>query len=134
MNGSTRSSKASSCRQPALCFWETEPPQRVPGLRLREIPSFSARGMRTIYGRADHFPHCPTYVMDIWMAKSGRLFVRFWSRGVYVNWRSYEVKGLTIPVGSLSRVLHDNEHLVPSLVRKKYEEWVTDCIEYPDQK
>ena len=124
--------------------WDTPDAARVPGVTLEPIPRFDARGMRRIYGRGDHFPpapspvegfgptRTPTFCMDIWQARSGRIFVRFWSRGCYVDWCSYELCGMVIPVGALRPAACANEGLVPTILRDRYEAWVGDCLEYPD--
>ena len=112
-------------------FWSTKPVARAPKAQLDAIPPFSARGMRRIYGRGDHFPGLPTYNLDVWLTKERRIMVRFWSRGSFVDPCSYELRNGRIPVDTLSSVPAENESHVPLALRAEYEDWVIDRVEYP---
>jgi hypothetical protein len=46
--------------------WQTKPP-RSTRVKITNISPFSARGMRWVFGRGDHFPGQAAFNMDIWM-------------------------------------------------------------------
>ena len=133
MGGNRPRKKRSLRRQRRRSFshWDTVRPAPAAHISLEEIGRFGARGMRRIYGRGDRFSGLPALNMDIWRAKSGRVFVRFWSRGSYVDWRAYELHGLVVPVAPSGGAVSDHEALVPAVVRDEYDEWVIDRVEYP---
>ncbi len=105
-----------------VCWDEKGPNQ--PGISLEIIDAFDARGMRRIYGRGDHYGR-RTFNMDIWQARGGGLFARFWSRNYDVEWCSFEIIGF--PAKRLTQkheMCGDNEHCVPECLRREYESWV----------
>ena len=67
----------------------------------------------------------------MYLRKDRRVFVRFYSPGKRVTYRSYEMIGLTLPPMREIAKLLDDEH-VPALLRDLYEDWVSECIQYPD--
>lgn len=106
-------------------YWETDAPDYP--VTLVETEHFDARGMKRVYGRGDYFQRYRTFNMDIWKDRSGRLFMRFWSRSGDVDWRSYELKGMdgsTIPVD----IHHSDciDYWVPIRVRDAYEQWIRE--------
>jgi len=60
-----------------IADWEAPAP-KVRGVTWDYVEDFDARGMRRVYGRGDHFGRNPVFHMDVWLAKNGRLLVRFW--------------------------------------------------------
>lgn len=123
-------------------------PGKSQGEELVEIPSFSARGMRLIYGREDHFPipNREEWVrlfgwseirfqlkccMDIWLRKDGYMFVRFHASRKCLETFSFELTGPAVPTELKHGVLLD-ESWVPQVLRDRYDEWIEDCLEYPD--
>lgn len=142
--GTKQFGKLESPRPNRSLDWVTPDPDPRADLALQPIPAFDARGMRRIYGRSDHFlpapspipgfgrQRVPAYCLDIWRAKTGRIFVRFWSRSGYVDGCAYELQGLAFPESSLKPESGDNEAWVPSIVRDAYETWVAESLEYPD--
>jgi len=86
--------------------------------------------MRLVYGRGDHFQRL-SCGLDMYLRKDRRVFVRFYSPGKRVTYRSYEMIGLTLPPMREIAKLLDDEH-VPALLRDLYEDWVSECIQYPD--
>jgi hypothetical protein len=106
-----------------IVLWESKASES--SVILEACEPFDARGMRPVYGRGDHFGRAPTYHMDIWRDRRGRLFMRFWSRSDEIDWQSFEVKGLDI--GSIPE--REREHCfvdcwLPQAVRDAYENWV----------
>jgi hypothetical protein len=98
---------------------------------LADTGWFDARGMRSPYGRADKIPDLPAYHLDMWVAKGGRVFIRFWSRGSYVGPLSFELRGADLQLAAAAESPRQNQHLVPAIVRDRYDEWVVDRVEYP---
>jgi hypothetical protein len=128
-------------------YWFTTP-QKHPNAKVIEIPSFSARGMRLIYGRDDHFPipNEEEYVrlfgwseirinlrcgMNIWQRKDGRIFLRFRASHKCLESFSFELVGPCVPK-ELKRGTLLDESWVPQVLRQRYNEWLEDCLEYPD--
>ncbi len=99
---------------------------------MKRLDAFDARGKLLVYRRADTFPGLPTLWMDLWMAKDGRVYSRFHSRGIYVDQLDFEVVGLDLSRAGLPDPRSDNERFVPKAVRERYDEWVIERIEYPD--
>ena len=104
-------------------FWESEAPETT--AILEACDPFDARGMRSVYGRVDIIPRAPTYHMDIWRDRRGRLFMRCWSRSDEIEWESWEIKG--IDISSIPE--REREHCfvdcwLPKAVRDAYENWV----------
>lgn len=77
-----------------LTFWESEIPATV--ATVEEIDHFDARGMQRVYGRGDHFGRHHSFNMDIWMARNGRLLMRYWSRYCDIDRRSFEITGVDL--------------------------------------
>jgi hypothetical protein len=106
-----------------VVHWEDEVPSS-PSIRVDNIDHFDARGKRWVYGRGDHFGKL-TVNMDVWLAKDGRLFARFWSRNDEVDWYSYEIVGLSFPKRGKNRAVEEfGEHWVPDCLRQEYDNWV----------
>lgn len=105
-------------------------PKRSRSIRILTAPRFSIRGMRFVYGRGDFF-HRLSRGLSIYLRKDGRVFFQFESPGKRVTYRSYELLGIEPPpllVGDKSVA----DDFVPEIVRDLYEEWVIECLEYPD--
>ena len=99
-------------------------------IRILEVPKISRRGMRLISGRGDHFGRL-SCGLDMLLRKDGRLFVLFYSPGKRVMYRSYELIGLKLPPLPERGKLYEDD-CVPEVLRDLYEDWTTECIEYPD--
>ena len=89
---------------------------------LSEIEYFSARGMRRVYGRGDHYKEGRTFNMDIWRDRDNRLLVRFWGRSDDVDDESWEIIGVP-DAHRLSGPPFD-ERWVPECLRRQYDMWV----------
>ncbi len=111
--------------------WDAQKgPARRKAISILTAPDFSARGMRQIYGRGDHFPRL-SCGMDIFLRRDGRLFVRFYSPGLRETYRTYELLGLKLPaLPERGTLLGDD--CVPEALRDLYEGWVEECLWYPD--
>jgi hypothetical protein len=96
---------------------------RSKSVRWEYAPAFNARGMKRLYGRADHFGTW-TANMGMWMARDGRIVARFWSRTEDVDDCSYEIFGLKTPSAKAGVPL-DADRWVPAGLRWEYEDWVT---------
>ena len=113
-----------------------------------DIPWFSARGIRRIYGRGDGFeiPSDENVILvfvrseiyrrltcdiDIWLRKDGRVFVRFFSSKQRIDPLSFELTGARIP-SELKRGILLDESWVPQVLRDTYDEWIEECFDYPD--
>lgn len=90
-------------------FWSTRPIARGSKAVLESAAPFDARGMRSIFRRGDQFPGLPAYSMGMWLAKDGRLLVRFSSRGSCVEPRSYQVHQFRIDPRCVPTLTGDNE-------------------------
>ena len=105
--------------------WETEPPG-LPDAQLDATGHFSARGMRWIYGRGDQFGRKARFNIDIWLARSGDVYIRFWSR-------SDEVDNLSLILRDVPPTLFadhqrgrpSSDAWIPEIVRTAYDEWVS---------
>jgi hypothetical protein len=110
-------------RKKRVIDWEDEG-LISPSIRLNHIGHFAARGKRRVYGRGDRFGKL-TLNMDVWRAKDGRLFARFWSRNDEVDWYSYEIVGLSfLNRRKKTAVTEFGEHWVPECLRQEYDDWV----------
>lgn len=80
--------------------------------------SFDARGMKLVYGRADHFGNKAAFHMDVWRRKDGVLLARLWSNNREVDGESLRIRKHTpdCPV-------HD-ERWVPEQLRIHYSNWL----------
>ena len=94
-----------------------------PGIGVVYIDHFVARGMRSVYGRGDHFGNGRTFHMDVWLSRDGRLLSRFWSRRSEVDWLSLEVTGHVYPKHP-SEWPAQTEDWVPLLLREEYDHWI----------
>jgi hypothetical protein len=108
-------------------YWETISGRRDPGIEVRSIDYFNARGMRRVFGRSDTFPLAGkrTYKrnMDIWLTREGRLLARFWARGCEVDNQSFEIVGLPHPLLWQKRS-GLSEDWVPQRLRNEYDDWL----------
>lgn len=106
-----------------VVYWEEKGPSKA-GISVVMIEEFDARGMRRIFGRGDHFDR-RVFHMDLWQARSGRLFARFWSRGCDMERLSFEIIGFP-PKRPIEKyeTCGDNEHWVPECLRREYDRWV----------
>jgi hypothetical protein len=109
---------------------------------------FSARGMRCLYmlsglveipnsrfaqetmGRAKIHCRC-TLSFGIWREKTGRILVRFKSTRYHHDCLCYEIVGWTPPAVFPGEKFLDDSQL-PWIVKAAYEDWETDCFDYPD--
>ena len=106
-----------------VVYWEHRA-ATGPSIRLEFIAHFDARGKQRVYGRGDHFGKL-TVNMDVWRAKDGRLFARFWSRNDEVDWWSLEIVGLSFTKRAHNIAAAEfGEHWVPQCLRDEYEKWV----------
>jgi hypothetical protein len=88
---------------------------------IEAIDHFSARGMRRVYGRGDHFDR-RTFHLDIWRNRNNRLLVRFWSYCNDVDGESWELFG--VPAAQFLTGQPFNESWVPDCLRNQYDQWV----------
>ena len=102
--------------------WEQSGP-RGRGISAKFIDPFSARGMRRVYGRGDHFGRGRTFNMDVWLTRDGRLLARFWARRDEVDWLSLEVTGF-IHAPPQNKKREVNEDWVPKCIRDEYDNWI----------
>jgi hypothetical protein len=86
--------------------------------------------MLLAYRRNDGFPKF-SCGMEMWVRKDGRLFVRFISPGLRTTYRTYELLGIQPPSPPKQGELFD-DNCVPNVLRDLYEDWVEECIWYPD--
>ncbi len=104
--------------------WNTDPPRNV-RVEIEYIDWFSARGMKRVYGRGDHFHGRASLNMDIWRNRHGQLFVRFWSRGEEVDDYSLTIHGInteSLPDGPSEDGFTDE--WLPKTFREEYESWI----------
>jgi hypothetical protein len=69
--------------------------------------------------------------MEMWVRKDGRLFVRFISPGLRTTYRTYQLLGIQSSSPPKHGELFD-DNCVPNVLRDLYEDWVEECIWYPD--
>lgn len=103
-------------------IWSEDGPQSD-GITVEQIDGFSARGMRAVYGRGDHFGR-QIFHMDVWLTREGRFLARFWSRCAEVDWESWEVLGLPISMTKLTDKQPSHEEFVPTCLRDVYDDWI----------
>jgi len=110
--------------------WHMKGPGRMKSIYLMGFPGFSARGMRLIYYRNDHYPFydAPSLAckMDIWQDKYGRILVRFYTRRPNLDQQYYELRGVKLPKKWSRNEFEDN--FVPEALRDCYSEWVDECF------
>jgi hypothetical protein len=120
-----------SRRPDRFLSWDSQKgPARRKAISILTAPDFSARGMRRIYGRGDHFPRL-SCGMVIFLRRDARVFVRFYSPGLRETYRTYELLGLklrTLP----QRGAPLGDDCVPEVLRDLYEGWVEECLWHPD--
>jgi len=92
-------------------------------IELEHIAWFSARGLKRLYA-ADHyqFGGKRKYSMDIWLAKDGRLLMRFYNRCADADNYAYEIRGMTyadIPEDEIG-----SENWIPDFIIKQFENWM----------
>ncbi len=119
--------KALAIRKP-MFEWSTEPPVVKPGIvNVVEIDSFSAKGMRRVYGRGDHFGGGRTFQLDIWKNKHDQLFMRCWSHYSDYLQRSFSITGVNTEVMPKVDGKPDlREEWVPQIVRDSYDDWARE--------
>lgn len=107
-----------------LVAWDTEgASNRRIGITM--IDDFDARGMHCLYVRTDTFPKKHSFNMTIWKDRKDRLLARFWSRGKYIEWESYEIIG--IKTESILRFQEKDRYTdkwIPKCLRDAYDEWI----------
>ena len=107
-----------------VIHWDTHPPRNV-RVEIEPTESFSARGMKRVYGRADRLPGRAAFHMDIWRNRHGHLFVRFWSQAADTDDWSLTIRG--IKPESLSKRdgnVGVTDAWIPGSLRKEYEQWL----------
>lgn len=114
-----------------LILWNSpQGPSRNQSIQILDAPNFAAHEMRLFYGQGNHFEKL-SCGLDLFLRKDGRIFIRFSSPAHRVARRTYELTGLQIPtLPERGKLLEDN--CVPEILRDLYDEWVSDCLEYPD--
>ena len=128
--------------------WSGRWPRRTPSIQMLPLTHFSARGMELIYGRGDRYPiyytepigvpwgkrkfHCMVDCsMEIRHRSDGHLFVRFKpNRRCLPTW-TFELVWPTVPSDQEGRPQID-ELSVPRAVRDEYEDYVSECLDWPD--
>lgn len=108
--------------------WFTAPPEIEPRIvDVVEIDPFSAKGMRRVYGRGDHFGGGRTFQLDIWRNNHDQLFMRCWSHyGDYLP-RSFSITGVKPQVNPKVDGKPDlREEWVPQIVRDAYNDWARE--------
>jgi hypothetical protein len=108
--------------------WSTEPPETEPGdVAVVEIEPFSAKGMKRVYGRGDHFGRGRTFQLDIWKNKHDQLFMRCWSHySDYIS-RSFSITGVNPQVNpKVVGKPYLSEEWVPQIVRDAYDDWARE--------
>ena len=106
-------------------FPEWDTPVSPQNAIVTEIAHFNARGMRRVYGRGEVFPGGPSFNMDIWLTRDGRLLMRCWSRCNEIDDRSFEINGIpqaSIPVRQAGDTFA--ESWIPLAVRQAYGCWI----------
>ncbi len=131
-----------------LVAWAEKGPSRIKSIELFCVKPFSARGMKCLYGRGDHYPMSNSKIvqqvfglgenarpmvcmMDMWLRKDGCVFARFYTRRRRVDKWWFEVRGLKLPA-EWKRADFLSGKCVPEALRDRYEEWVNYCLCYPD--
>lgn len=108
-------------------YWEAISGRRDPGIEVKSIDHFNARGMRRVYGRGDTFSLGGKRIykrnMDIWLTREGRLLARFWARDNEVDDESFEIIGLSHPP-LLEQNSGLSEEWVAQGLRKEYDDWL----------
>ena len=107
-----------------LTYWTSKPRKRT--AKVEECGHFDARGMLCVHGRGDLFVR-RTFNMGIWLKRDGRLLMRFWSRNLDTDGRSFEILGVNtsnIPAPHPPAGLVD--YWVPKAVREAYDKWIMD--------
>ena len=88
---------------------------------------FSAKGMRQVYGRGDHFGGGRTFQLYIWKNKHGQLFMRCWSHYSDYLPRSFPITGVNPQVNPKVDGKPDlREEWVPQVVRDAYDDWARE--------
>jgi hypothetical protein len=117
-------------------YWE-QPPLRALKAAVLDIGAFDARGMKPVFGRADHYlsgdplgfgDHGSelSFHLDMWLTRSGRLLARFWSRSGDTDPMSVEVTGFSPKLQLPSKGSQLDERWVPQCLRKAYADWIED--------
>lgn len=109
-------------RKKRVVYWEGKGPTG-PSIQIELTDQFDARGKHRVYGRGDRIGRL-VLNMDVWQARNGRLFVRFWSRNDEVDSYSYEVVGLSDTNRPNNPVGEFGEHWIPECLRDEYDNWV----------
>ena len=119
--------KALAIQKP-MFEWFTEPPEIEAGIvDVVEIDPFSAKGMRRVYGRGDHFGGGRTFQLDIWKNKNDQLFMRCWSHYSDYLPRSFSITGVNPQVNPKVDGKPDlREEWVPQIVRDAYDDWARE--------
>lgn len=110
-----------------IADWSFRP--RKVAAKVERCAHFDARGMAFVFGRGDHFSSRRTFNMDIWMTRDGRLLMRFWSRSMDIDGRSFEISGVNtagIPANLPGTVW--DEKWIPKAVREAYDKWIQEEI------
>lgn len=127
-DSSGHNSKNSMRIQSSMFEWCSEPPEIKPGtVEVIEVNHFSARGMRRVYGRGDHFGGGRTFNLDIWKNRNGQIFMRCWSYYSDYYPRSFLISGVNPPLMPKVDGMPDlREEWIPQIVRDTYDEWARE--------
>jgi hypothetical protein len=105
--------------------WKQGGGLRGSGIKMKHIDHFDARGLKRVYGRGDDFGRHRKFNMDVWLARSGRLLARFWSRSSDIDSMSLEIIGCSrTPAAASKRCEIDNEWWIPQRLRDEYDDWI----------
>jgi hypothetical protein len=111
-----------------MFVWSTDPPGVESGtVNVVQIDPFSAKGMRRVYGRGDHFGGGRKFQLDIWKKKHDQLFMR--CRSHYSDYlpRSFSITGVNPEVNPKVDSKPDlREEWVPQIVRVAYDDWIRE--------
>ena len=109
-----------------------EPPASAPAVVLEDIKHFDARGMKFVWGTGVSFPVVRgsfTIKMACWKNKQDEILIRMSTNARGSDTRSFRMTGVSKP--KLARAEHWPVRWIPSVVRREFEEWVADELDYP---
>jgi hypothetical protein len=81
--------------------------------------------MRRVYGRGDRFGCKAVFNMDIWRARNGNLFARFWSRNSEVDDLLVSIHGtLADSIPERDKEAAFSDAWIQKALREEYDEWI----------